>query len=96
MLVWFIYDISENKPRRLISQKAIELGLLRVQKSVFVGNISKSICDELMLFSRRYMNPEEDSIYFLPMCQDDFKKVTLMGLAFDKASVNRELKSMFW
>lgn len=96
MLVWFIYDIVENKPRRLISKKAQELGLFRVQKSVFVGNISKSTCDELMLFSQAQMNPKEDSLYLLPMCQDDFKKVTLTGVAFDKTLVNRELKSMFW
>lgn len=96
MLVWFIYDITENKPRRLISEKAIELGLYRVQKSVFVGNISKSLCDELMIYCLQNMNPNEDSIYILPMCQDDFKKVNLMGVAFDKASVNKELKSMFW
>lgn len=96
MLFWFIYDISDNKPRRLISEKAIELGLIRVQKSVFVGNIPKSAIDELSLYSRQQMNSKVDSVYILPMCQDDFKKVSLMGVAFDKASVNRELQSMFW
>ncbi len=96
MLFWFIYDITENKPRRLISEKAIEMGLIRVQKSVFVGNIPKSAMDELMLYSRQQMNPKGDSVYILPMCQDDFRKVDLMGVAFDKASVNKELKSMFW
>lgn len=96
MLAWFIYDISEDKPRRLISDKAIELGLIRVQKSVFVGNITSSTADELLLFSRIQMCPDTDSVYLLPMCQEDFKKVELLGQAFDKAQVNNQIQSMFW
>ena len=30
------------------------------------------------------INTEEDSVYIFPMCEDDFKKVKLLGQAFDK------------
>lgn len=41
------------------------------------------------------INPTSDSVYIFPMCQEDFKKIELLGQAFDKAMVNDELKSLF-
>ena len=38
---------------------------------------------------------DQDSVYVFPMCQDDFKKVELLGQAFDKAMVNDEISSLF-
>jgi len=95
MLVWFIYDIVEDKPRKKLADKAIEQGLYRVQKSVFLGNIDTNLLDELVVFAESIINPDEDSVYVFPMCQDDFKKVQLLGQAFDKAMVNDEINSLF-
>ncbi len=95
MLVWFVYDISEDKPRRKISDKAIELGLYRVQKSVFLGNVEGNLADELLLYSEEMINEDEDSVYMFPMCQEDFKKIELLGQAFDKAMANDEVKTLF-
>lgn len=95
MLVWFIYDIVKDKTRKRLSDKAIEQGLYRVQKSVFLGNIDNNLLDELIVFAEEMINPEKDSIYVFPMCQDDFKKVELLGQAFDKAMVNDEISSLF-
>lgn len=95
MLVWFIYDIAVDKVRKKISDKAIEQGLYRVQKSVFLGNIDTNLLDELVVFAETVIDPEEDSVYIFPMCQEDFKKVDLLGQAFDKAMVNDEISSFF-
>lgn len=95
MLVWFIYDIVEDKPRKRLADKAIEQGLERVQKSVFLGNIDKNLIDELVVFSEEIINPDDDSVYVFPMCQEDFKKIELIGQAFDKAMVNDEINSLF-
>ncbi|SDC86174.1 MULTISPECIES: CRISPR-associated endonuclease Cas2 [unclassified Candidatus Frackibacter] len=95
MLVWFVYDIVEDRPRRKISEKAIELGLQRVQKSVFLGNVEETTADELLLYSDQMINEEEDSVYMFPMCQEDFKKIEILGQAFDKAMANNELKTLF-
>ncbi len=95
MLVWFIYDIAVDKVRKKISDKAIEQGLYRVQKSVFLGNIDTNLLDELVVFAETVIDPEEDSVYIFPMCQEDFKKVELLGQAFDKAMVNDEISSFF-
>lgn len=95
MLVWFIYDIVKDKPRKKIADKAIELGLKRVQKSVFLGKLEASLADELLIYSEDQINPDKDSVYLFPMCQEDFKKVEILGKAFDKARANDELKTMF-
>ena len=72
MLVWFIYDIVEDKIRKKISDKAIEQGLYRVQKSVFLGNIDTNLLDELVVFAESIIDPEEDSIYVFPYVSGGF------------------------
>jgi CRISPR-associated protein Cas2 len=39
VLVWLIYDIAENKPRNKIAKACKQAGLIRVQKSVFLGKL---------------------------------------------------------
>jgi len=95
MLVWFVYDISDDRNRKKLSDKALAEGLQRVQKSVFLGNIENNKIDELVLYAEDHIEPEKDSVYVFPMCQEDFEKVELVGQAFDRAMVNDELNSMF-
>lgn len=95
MLVWCMYDIVEDKVRKKIADKAIEQGLYRVQKSVFAGNIDSNLLDELVVFSEDLIDPDQDSVYIFPMCQEDFKKIELLGQAFNEAMVNDELRSLF-
>ena len=95
MLVWVIYDISKDKPRKRLADKAIEQGLERVQKSVFLGNIDQNLIDELVIYAEEQINVDNDSVYVFPMCQEDFKKIELIGEAFDKAMVNNKINSLF-
>ncbi|MCK4543181.1 MAG: CRISPR-associated endonuclease Cas2 [Spirochaetales bacterium] len=93
-LVWLIYDISENKPRTKIAKACINKGLYRVQKSVFLGTLNKNQIDELDILCNEIINPDIDSVYIFPMCEDDFKKVKLLGQAFDKDLVTDEVKAL--
>ena len=95
MLVWFIYDITDNKSRRKIAAIAKQSGLYRIQKSVFLGNIDKNTMDEAVLESEELLDTETDSLYVFPMCRQDFKSVILKGRAFDKSLVNDEIKAFF-
>jgi len=42
------------------------------------------------------MDKEVDSVYIFPMCDDDFKKVKLLGQAFDKKLVSNEVIAKFF
>ena len=94
-LTWVIYDISDNKIRSKISKACKDIVLYRVQKSVFLGTLNNNRIDELKVICEDIINSNTDSIYIFPMCEDDFKKVKLLGQAFDKNLINDEIKSLF-
>lgn len=95
-LVWLIYDITEDKTRNKIAKACKNQGLYRVQKSAFLGTLNKNQLDELKILCDDIINPEVDSVYIFPMCEEDFKKVKLLGQAFDKKLVSAELLAKFF
>lgn len=96
MLVWVVYDISEAKKRTKVAKVCKGYGLYRVQKSVFLGTLNKNEIDEIALESKDIIDLENDSLYVFPMREDDFKKVKLLGQAFDKKMVTDEVLSKFF
>jgi len=94
-LVWIIYDIVQNRPRTKVAKCCKEAGLYRVQKSVFLGTIDRTRLDELQLQIETLTDEEVDSVYIFPICEPDFKKVILIGQAFDKKLVTDEVKALF-
>jgi CRISPR-associated protein Cas2 len=93
-LVWIIYDIVDNKTRTKIAKACKNKGLYRVQKSAFLGTLNKNQVDELKIICKDMINPEKDSVYIFPMCEDDFKNVILLGQAFDEDLVSDEVKAL--
>ena len=71
------------------------MGLYRVQKSVFLGTMENSDIDSMTLQCKENMDEETDSVYIFPLCEQDFKKVKLLGQAFDKKLVTDEVKALF-
>ncbi|MCX6701213.1 MAG: CRISPR-associated endonuclease Cas2 [Methanomicrobiales archaeon] len=95
-MVWVVYDISENKVRSKIARICLDKGLYRVQKSVFLGDLNTNERDSLGLECEHLINPDVDSVYVFPMDEDSFKKVKLLGQAFDKKLVSDELLTKFF
>ncbi len=94
MLVWVIYDISDNRIRNNIAKFCKGYGLYRVQKSAFLGDLNKNEIDELGLRCEELIE-DEDSVYIFPMCEEDFKKVKLIGKSFDKDLVSDKIITKF-
>lgn len=90
-LVWVIYDIVNNKKRSQVAKACKSQGLYRVQKSVFLGTLNRNQIDELAIRCADIIDEGEDAVYIFPMCEDDFKKVRLIGLEFDKKLVTDNL-----
>ncbi len=95
MLVWIIYDITNDKIRDKVAKACKNKGLYRVQKSAFLGTINKNQLDELSLICSDLIDHDVDSVYIFPMCEDDFKKVKLLGQAFDEKLVTDKVKALF-
>ena len=95
MLTWVIYDVANDRKRTKAAKATLETGLIRVQKSVFLGTLAENERDELVLLLESLIDPETDSVYVFPMCRPDFAKVALLGQAFDRRRVTDELRSLF-
>lgn len=95
MITWVVYDISNDRVRGKVSKMCKEYGLYRVQKSAFLGDINKNEKDELLLRCKEIVDEENDSVYVFPMCDDDYRKVKMIGKAFDKDLVSDDVKALF-
>jgi CRISPR-associated protein Cas2 len=96
MLVWVIYDITENKIRQKVSERCKNYGLYRVQKSVFLGDLNSNERDSLAVECEELIDVDRDSVYVFPMDEQSFKKVQLIGQAFDKELVSDEIITKFF
>ena len=95
-LLWVIYDITDDKARGRVAKACKGKGLYRGQKSAFLGTLNRNQIDELKIMCDDLINCEQDSVYIFPLCEDDFKKVKLLGQAFDKKLVSAELLAKFF
>lgn len=95
MIIWVLYDITDNKARSRIAKYCKQAGLYRVQKSVFLGELNEHEKDELELKVEDELNQETDSLYLFPMSKNELKQTVLLGQAFDKQLVTQQVKLMF-
>ena len=96
ILVWVIYDIVEDKTRNRVAKALKKTGLRRVQKSVFLGKLDSNRFDEIGERCRDLIDEDEDSVYLFPFCQEDFRRITVLGQGFDKKLVNDEVLALFF
>jgi CRISPR-associated protein Cas2 len=91
MLTWVVYDIAKASMRSRVAKRCLDVGLYRVQKSVYLGDLPPNRVDEILLFSRELLDPERDSAFVFPMCRPDFDRVRIVGQGFDGPLVADEV-----
>jgi len=96
ILAWVMYDITKNKPRNKVSRLCKKFGLIRVQKSIFLGKLDTNRFDELAEHFHDLIDDDTDSVYLFPFCQEDFRRIQVLGQGFDKKLVNDEILSTFF
>lgn len=96
MLTWVVYDITENAKREKVIRVCKSYGLYRVQKSVFLGTLNTNELDSVALECQGHIDPEIDSVYVFPFCDDCYSKIKLIGKAFDKDLVSDKIISKFF
>ena len=79
MLFWLIYDITENKNRNKIASKCKNYGLVRIQKSSFIGKLSKNKSEMLLLEIKELKLKNEDCIFMIPSCKSCFSERGIIG-----------------
>lgn len=95
MLVWVVYDISDNKTRNKAAKYCINKGLYRIQKSVFLGTLDNNQKDELKVIMEDLISGEDDSVYIFPSNKEFLKDTDLIGKGFDKELISDDIVSKF-
>jgi CRISPR-associated protein Cas2 len=93
MICFIMYDISDNRIRKKISDYLEEKGCVRVQKSIFLAQIERTafqtLQEGLAAIAAAYEN--DDSIFFIPVPEDSLHKMRIIGKEIDFAfSLGRE------
>ncbi len=95
MLVWVIYDISDDRTRNRVAKRCKDYGLYRVQKSAFLGDLNRNELDSLALECKDLIE-DTDSVFVFPVCDTCFKKIILIGEGFDKDMVCDNIVTKFF
>lgn len=90
MLHLIIYDITDDKARKQISDRLLDLGMTRAQYSVFIGSAEKNRIDELTLFAESKLE-KTDKLYVIPIERSQIAAARFVGAGIDEALVTDEL-----
>ena len=71
------YDISNDKSRKRVSDYLIEKGFLRIQNSVFLGEIHITKIDDIL--ENICLIVDEDSIFCVPINKEDYENIFNFG-----------------
>lgn len=79
MYYWVIYDISKNTARSKVAKRCRQVGLRRVQKSVFLGRLKAKVRDGLRTEFNRWVNWRTDQVFFVPMSNEAYLSISRTG-----------------
>ena len=98
MLFFVMYDIENNKVRRLVVKYLQRKGCHRVQKSIFLAEADyetyNSIKTDLAEVQAAYDN--EDSIFVLPVSTDYLQMMKIIGKEINVDIITRRKTTLFF
>lgn len=98
MLFFVMYDIESNKVRRYVVKYLERMGCTRVQKSIFLANLSmekyQDIRNDLAEVQAAYDN--EDSILIVPITTDYLRSMKVIGQNIDIDIITHTQSTLFF
>lgn len=73
------YDISNNKIRRIVSELLIDSGFIRVQRSVFIGEILGSKIENILKSINSQIEIDTDSLLCMPINKEEYLRCYKYG-----------------
>ncbi len=92
-MYYAVYDITDNNIRTAIIHILKNHGFVRIQKSVFCGNIYPQQKKDLVEMVKSTIS-KDDSFYLMLSCSNCFGRVIMVGKGFDKEYVADKKSSM--
>lgn len=72
MRILLIYDIVNDKARTKVADLCLDYALQRVQYSAFMGDLSRTLTEELLLKVGRTLQGHEYDVQVIPICSTDW------------------------
>lgn len=98
MLFFVMYDIESNKVRRLVAKYLEQKGCTRVQRSIFLADLSPQtyhqIRDDLAEVQAAYDN--HDSILVVPVSTEQLKAMKVIGQRIDIDIITHSYNTLFF
>lgn len=98
MLFFVMYDIENNKVRRLVSKYLQEKGCTRIQRSIFLAdaatNVYTQIREDLAAVQAAYDN--NDSIIVLPVSTDYLRMMKIIGQQINLDIITHSRNTLFF
>ena len=98
MYCFIMYDIEDNKVRRLVAKYLEKKGCIRVQKSVFFAKLHRAMYSDvtqtLKAIQEAYQN--NDSILALPVGEDMLNSLLVIGKEFEYEMIQQQRSTLFF
>lgn len=98
MLFFVMYDIESNKVRHQVSKYLIKKGCTRIQRSIFLADLSSStyeqIKQDLSAVQSMYENP--DSIIIVPISVNYLESMKIIGKNIDIDIIANKKNTLFF
>lgn len=98
MLFFVMYDIESNKVRSQIVKYLINKGCYRVQKSIFLGDTSSEIYQQIRsdLTEVQACYENHDSILIVPISTDYLNSMKVIGQSIDVDLITHKVNTLFF
>ncbi len=98
MLYMIMYDIENNKIRTHIAKYLIKKGCLRIQKSIYLAKSSPTVMKEITATLKEIneIYENKDSIFVLPVPEEKFNNIKVIGKNVDFEIVTDAKKILFF
>ena len=90
------YDISSNKTRLKAAKLCKKAGLVRVQKSVFMGHSTATRIKEIKSIIKPLLEVKTDSLSIQPLDKMAFQNLNFIGKTIEKSDVARKQWVVFF
>ncbi|MBO5086609.1 MAG: CRISPR-associated endonuclease Cas2 [Paludibacteraceae bacterium] len=98
MLFFVMYDIESNKVRRHIAKYLIKKGCTRIQRSIFLADLSSVLYEEIKkdLAEVQAMYENSDSILIVPISVNYLESMKIIGQNLDIDIIAHKKNTLFF
>jgi len=79
MRILVVYDIGDNARREEFARRLQAVGLVRIQRSCFIGRGGLDRVKELVRLAERFVDPSRDVVHVFPLDEYSFRYARYVG-----------------